>query len=76
MWKGAWGIRPLGNGIPSRPAMPVVMPRRKISQWKPAGLRSGNSVPWAMSEDTISCQQHFPTGQEKDIYRYDRSKTR
>jgi hypothetical protein len=32
--------------------MNVVRPRRKISQWKPGGLRSGNSVPWLMRDDT------------------------
>lgn len=52
VWNGAWGIKPLGKGIPRRPAMPVVRPRRKMSQWKPAGLRSGNSVPWAIREET------------------------
>jgi len=52
VWKGAWGMRPLGKGIPRRPAIPVVRPRRKMSQWKPAGLRRGNSVPWAIREDT------------------------
>jgi hypothetical protein len=30
----------------------VVSPRRKRSQWKPAGLRRGNSVPWAIKDDT------------------------
>ncbi len=45
VWNGAWGMRPLGKGIPRRPATPVVRPRRKRSQWKPAGLRRGNSVP-------------------------------
>ncbi len=45
VWKGACGMRPLGKGMPRRPPMPVVRPRRKMSQWKPAGLRSGNSVP-------------------------------
>ena len=39
--------------MPRRPATPVVRPRRKISQWKPAGLRSGNSVPCAMRDDTV-----------------------
>ena len=34
------------------PAMKMVMPRSRISQWKPAGFRRGNSVPWAMREDT------------------------
>lgn len=53
VWKGAWGMSPLGAGIPRRPATPVVRPRRKRSQWKPAGLRRGNSVPWAMRDDTI-----------------------
>lgn len=53
VWKGAWGIRPLGKGTPRRPATPVVIPRRKISQWKPAGLRRGNSVPWAMRDETV-----------------------
>ena len=52
VWKGACGIRPLGKGIPSRPATPVVRPSRKMSQWKPAGLRRGNSVPWAIKEET------------------------
>ena len=47
-------MRPLGNGMPRIPARPVVQPRRKMSQWKPGGLRSGNSDPWAMSEDTGS----------------------
>lgn len=32
VWNGACGMRPLGKGIPSRPATPVVKPRRKISQ--------------------------------------------
>ena len=32
--------------------MPVVRPRRKRSQWKPAGLRRGNSVPWAIRDET------------------------
>lgn len=31
VWKGAWGMRPLGKGIPRRPATPVVRPRRKMS---------------------------------------------
>lgn len=52
VWKGACGMRPLGKGSPKSPATPVVMPRRKMSQWNPAGLRRGNSVPWAMSDDT------------------------
>ena len=53
VWKGACGMRPLGKGRPRRPATPVVRPRRKRSQWKPAGLRRGNSVPWAMREETV-----------------------
>jgi hypothetical protein len=52
VWKGACGIRPLGKGRPNRPATPVVRPRRKRSQWKPAGFLRGNSVPWAIREDT------------------------
>ena len=52
VWKGACGMRPLGKGRPRRPETPVVRPRRKRSQWKPAGLRRGNSVPWAMREET------------------------
>jgi hypothetical protein len=52
VWKGAWGIRPLGKGRPRRPATPVVRPRRNISQWNPAGLTSGNSVPWAIRAET------------------------
>lgn len=35
------------------PATPVVRPRRKRSQWKPAGLRRGNSVPCAMRDETV-----------------------
>jgi hypothetical protein len=46
-------MSPLGKGRPSRPATPVVRPRRKRSQWKPAGFLRGNSVPWAMREDTV-----------------------
>jgi len=53
VWKGACGMSPLGAGIPNRPATPVVRPRRKISQWNPAGLRRGNSVPWAISAETL-----------------------
>lgn len=45
-------MRPLGKGIPKIPATPVVRPRRKISQWNPAGLRRGNSVPCAINEET------------------------
>lgn len=52
MWKGACGIRPLGKGMPRIPATPVVRPSRKMSQWKPGGFLSGNSVPWAMSDET------------------------
>src|SRR5579871_2265819 len=32
VWKGACGIKPLGNGRPSKPAIPVTNPRRKKSQ--------------------------------------------
>ena len=53
VWKGACGIRPLGKGRPRRPATPVVRPRRKRSQWKPAGFLSGNSVPWAIKDETV-----------------------
>jgi hypothetical protein len=55
VWNGAWGMRPLGKGMPRRPATPVVRPSRKRSQWKPAGLRRGNSVPWAIRDDTVLC---------------------
>lgn len=54
VWNGACGMRPLGNGIPRRPATPVVRPRRKMSQWKPGGLRRGNSLPWAIRDDTVA----------------------
>ena len=64
MWNGAWGIRPLGKGTPRRPATPVVIPRRNKSQWKPAGLRRGNSVPWAISEETTMCQPHLALSEE------------
>ena len=50
-------MRPLGNGIPRRPATPVVRPRRKISQWNPGGLRRGNSLPWAIRDDTVGLDQ-------------------
>lgn len=33
--------------------MKVVRPRRKMSQWKPGGLRRGNSLPWAIREETV-----------------------
>ena len=52
VWNGACGMRPFGKGVPRRPATPVVIPRRKMSQWKPAGFRSGNSVPCAIRDDT------------------------
>lgn len=39
--------------VDPKPATPVVKPSRKMSQWKPAGFRRGNSVPWAMSDDTV-----------------------
>lgn len=32
VWKGACGMSPFGKGTPSRPATPVVKPRRKRSQ--------------------------------------------
>lgn len=46
-------MRPLGKGIPRMPATPVVSPSRKMSQWKPGGFLSGNSVPWAMRDETV-----------------------
>lgn len=47
-------MRPLGKGRPRIPATPVVRPRRKRSQWKPAGFFSGNSVPWAIRDETVN----------------------
>ena len=35
------GTSPLDMGIPMIPAMKVVQPRRKKSQWKPAGFLGG-----------------------------------
>lgn len=46
-------MRPLGKGMPRMPATPVVSPSRKMSQWKPGGFLSGNSVPWAMRDETV-----------------------
>lgn len=74
VWKGACGIRPLGKGIPSKPAMPVVKPRRNMSQWKPAGLRSGNSVPWAMREETVKSESGKCRRLEEKKYRCDRNR--
>jgi hypothetical protein len=48
VWTGAWGTRPLGIGSPSMPATKVVQPRRKKSQWKPAGFLRGNFRAWAV----------------------------
>lgn len=39
------GTRPLGIGMPVIPAMKVVQPRRKKSQWNPAGFSSGYCRP-------------------------------
>ena len=39
---GAWGTRPLGRGMPIMPAMKLVQPSRKKSQWKPPGFFNGN----------------------------------
>jgi hypothetical protein len=57
-------MRPLGKGIPRRPATPVVRPRRKISQWNPGGLRRGNSLPWAIRDDTVGFGQWTGDGDE------------
>ena len=37
-----WGTKPLGSGMSMIPAMKLVQPRRKKSQWNPPGFRSGN----------------------------------
>ena len=50
-------MRPLGKGIPRKPERPVVRPSKKMSQWKPGGLRRGNSVPWAMRDETLWSNQ-------------------
>jgi hypothetical protein len=39
--------------MPIRPEMKVRMPSRRKSQWKPGGLTSGNSDPWAMRAETL-----------------------
>ena len=53
MWTGAWGTRPLGKGMPIMPAMKDVQPRRKKSQWKPAGFLRGNRLAWAVKLLTL-----------------------
>lgn len=48
VWTGACGTRPFGMGMPVMPARKVVQPRRKKSQWKPAGFLRGNCLAWAV----------------------------
>lgn len=40
-WGCTCGTRPFGIGMPVIPAMKVVQPKRKKSQWKPAGFFKG-----------------------------------
>ena len=44
---GACGMSPFGSGIPMIPAMKLVQPRRKKSQWKPPGFFKGKFRAWA-----------------------------
>lgn len=53
VWTGAWGMRPLGKGMPMMPPTKQVMPRRKKSQWKPAGFLRGNCRACAVRELTL-----------------------
>lgn len=43
---------PFGAGMPNRPAIKVVTPSKKKSQWNPGGFFNGNSEPCAMRDYT------------------------
>ena len=53
VWTGACGTRPFGRGMLRTPATAQVIPRRKKSQWKPAGFLSGKWRACAVREETL-----------------------